>query len=76
MHLESFQSSLGSAALQRHLLSVKPNTLAEAALAGNEYLQVQVRPTSPSMVHQVDDEDETPPIKAASMQTEPLTALM
>ena len=40
MYLESFQSSLGSASLQRHLLAVRPTTLAAAVLAGNEYLQV------------------------------------
>ena len=67
MYLECFQSSLGSASLQWHLLAVRPTTLAAAVLAGNEYLQVQVRPTS--TIHQVEDEPEAPPVAAASMQS-------
>ena len=76
LYLECFQNSLGSAALQRHLLAIKPSTLDEAVLAGNEYLQVQVRPTPPSTIHQVEEDDEAPPTKAAPLQPEPLTALM
>ena len=57
-------------------LAVRPATLAEAVLAGNEYLQVQVRPTPPSTVHQVEDDTEAPPAKVAPMQPEPLTALV
>ena len=56
MGLDCFQINLGSAALQRHLLAVKPATLAEAFLAENTYLQVQVYPTNPSFFHQVEDE--------------------
>ena len=76
LYLECFQNSLGSASLQRHLLAIKPATLDEAVLAGNEYLQVQVRPTPPSTVHQVEKDAEAPPTKAAPLQPEPLTALM
>ena len=76
MYLECFQSSLGSASLQRHLLAVRLATLAEAMLAGNEYLQVQVRPTQPSTIHQVEDEPKAPPVKATPMQPELLAALM
>ena len=76
MYLECFQSSLGSPSLQRHLLVIRPTTLAEAVLAGNEYLQVLVRPIQTSTVHQVEDEPEGPPVTAAPMQPEPLTAPM
>ena len=71
MYLECFQSSLGSTALQRHLLAIRPTTLAEAVLAGNEYLQVQVRPTLPSAIHQIEDEPETPQAKAAPCNPSP-----
>ena len=76
LYLECFQSSLGSASLQRHLLAIKPSNLDEAVRAGNDYLQVQVRPTPPSTVHQVEEDAEAPPTKAAPLQPEPLTALM
>ena len=67
---------VGGASLQRHLLAVRLATLVEAVLAGNEYLQVQIRTTQPSTVHQVENDTEAPPTKAAPMQPEPLTALM
>ena len=41
MMLETFCSSLGNAALQRHLLAVRPETLTEAIQHGNEFLQVK-----------------------------------
>ena len=41
MMLDSFCSSLGNAALQRHLLAMQPGTLAEAVLCGNEYLEIK-----------------------------------
>ena len=50
--------------------------LSRSRASGNEYLQVQVRPTPPSTVHQVEDDTEAPPAKAAPMQPEPLAALM
>ena len=41
MMLDTFCSSLGHAALQRHLLAIRPETIAEAVIHGNEYLQVR-----------------------------------
>ena len=47
MMLETFCGSLGHAALQRHLLAVRPETLAEAVQHGQEFLQVKTdRPSS------------------------------
>ena len=42
MALDTFCSSLGNAALQRHLLAIQPATLMAAVQHGNEYLQVKV----------------------------------
>ena len=41
MMLDTFCSSLGNAALQRHLLAVRPETLTEAIQHGNEFIQVK-----------------------------------
>ena len=41
MTLDTFCSSLGNAALQRHLLAIQPATLMAAVQHGNEYLQVK-----------------------------------
>ena len=41
MMLDTFCGSLGNAGLQRHLLAIQPQTLAEAVQHGQEYLQVK-----------------------------------
>lgn len=41
MTMELFQSTIGNAFLQRHLLAVNPQTLADAVRARNEYLKIQ-----------------------------------
>ena len=74
MMLDMFCSSLGNAALQRHLLAIRPNTLTEAVQHGNEYLQVRAeRGPTESKVRNVDDSDEED--KIASTSQDPLAAL-
>ena len=50
---DTFQSTVGDAALQRHLLAVGANTLTDAVRAGNEFLQVQST-SAGSAIRQVD----------------------
>ena len=70
--LETFCSSLGNAALQRHLLAVRPETLAEAILHGNEFMQVkQDRPQAEHNKVRVLEESEEEP-----MQEDPLAVLV
>ena len=59
MALDAFSLTLGNLYLQRHLLAVKAETLADAVKAGNEFLQVQAsQPTlnQRSTVMSIDEE--------------------
>ena len=42
MMLDTFCSTLGNAALQRHLMAIQPDTLPAAVQHGSEYLQVKL----------------------------------
>ena len=61
MMLDTFCSSLGNAALQRHLLAIQPETMTAAVMHGNEYLQVKSDrvPTSSANVRALGDPDDT-----------------
>lgn len=75
--LEHFNSSLGNAFLQRHLLAVRANNLEEAVNAGNEFLQI--RPNTPSVVRTVLEEDSTtnvPEINTTQTRVDPMSALL
>ena len=56
MGLDYFLNSLNNATLQRHLLAVRPATIAEAVSAGNEFLQVKT--SSAGVKHLVGMEEE------------------
>ena len=56
--LDIFQSSLGNAYLQRHLLAVNTPTLEEAVRAGNEFLQIKPTSFPNPHVHMIEDEEQ------------------
>jgi len=73
MMLDVFQTTLGNAYLQRHLLAVHAVTMEEAVKAGNEYLQV--RPASGTVVHMVTGEEQEEP-KVAAVSRDPMEEMI
>ena len=60
MCLEIFQTTLGNAYLQRHLLAVGCHTLEEAIRAGNEFLQITPQGFPGAQVRMADEGTEEP----------------
>ena len=60
MILDLFCNSLNQAYLQRHLLAIRPQSLAEAVKAGNEYLQIKPNSSPGVTVRQIDEEEGHP----------------
>ena len=60
MMLETFCGSLGHAALQRHLLAIRPETLTEAVQHGQEFLQIKTdrAPADANKVRVMEDTEE------------------
>ena len=60
MMLETFCGSLGHAALQRHLLAIRPETLTEAVQHGQEFLQIKSdrAPSDANKVRVMEDTEE------------------
>ena len=70
MVLELFYSSINHAYLQRHLLAIRPQSLAQAAEARTEYLQIQLSHNFGTSIRQVGKE--TSPSQVQANQTKPL----
>ena len=60
MILDLFCNSLNQAYLQRHLLAIRPQSLAEAVKAGNEYLQIKPNSSPGVTIRQVEEEEGHP----------------
>ena len=79
MMLDTFCSSLGHAALQRHLLAIRPENLTDAVTHGNEYLQIKGDRASPEPKVRVLGEDaeevETPEQSALALLTKTVQQL-
>ena len=56
--LDLFQSTLGNAYLQRHLLAVNTPTIEEAVRAGNEFLQIKPMSMPNSNICTIEDDEE------------------
>ena len=69
MMLELFCSSINYAYLQRHLLAIKPQNLAEAVEAGTEYLQIQPSHDPGTSIRQIDKKKT--PIQVQANQAKP-----
>ena len=69
MTLDIFSNSLNHAYLQRHLLAIKPRSLAEAVEAGSEYLQIKPGSAYGANVRQIDEDEAIDQVRAA--QTKP-----
>ena len=75
--LEAFCNSLNHTYLQRHLLAMQPENLADAVRSGNEFLQVRASTsTGVRMVAEdEDDEVETTP-QVVQVKVDPMDALL
>ena len=73
MGLDYFVNSLHNSALQRHLLAIRPDTIAAAVAAGNEYLQVKTGSTSFKQLEGEGQEEEW--TQVMPIQENPVTAL-
>ena len=60
MILDLFCNSLNQAYLQRHILAIRPQSLAEAVKAGNEYLQIMPNSSQGVTSRQIDEEEGHP----------------
>ena len=74
MGLDYFVNSLHNSALQRHLLAIRPDTIAAAVAAGNEYLQVKTSSTSFKQLEGEEGQEEER-TQVMPLQENPATAL-
>jgi hypothetical protein len=73
--LDTFQSTLGNAYLQRHLLAVNAPTLEDCIRAGNEFLQIKTTNFPGPQVRIIEEGDEQTPMIQA-VQNNPMEAMM
>ena len=73
MGLDHFVNSLNHAALQRHLLAVRPDSIPEAVVAGNEFLQIK---SSYSGVKKVEGSDEDMDTEVRAMPVQAMSPLV
>ena len=71
MILYLFCNSLNQAYLQRHLLAMRPQNLAEAVKAGNEYLQIKPN-SSPEVTSRQVEKGEGHPETVQVAQSKPM----
>ena len=59
MSVDTFVNSLNHTTLQRHLLAIRPGTIAEAVVAGNEFLQLRTSSASMKQLEGMEEAEET-----------------